>query len=475
MGTTSVNRRDVMKRATAAGLLAVPALGSLTSCATGGGDEEKAEKGKKSAENPLAVKKDAALQVYIFKGGYKDKYARFVSDMYEKKYPDAELDQKQTVKIATQTQPRIVKGDPPDVINNSGADNMNILSLVQNKQAADVTDLLDAPSWDDPDVKVRDTFVPGVVEMGQFGSDAVYQLNIAQTVYGIWYSDTMLSKTLEVEYPKTWDEMLAVCKTAKKKGVHGWTYPAGHPRYMFFSMYAMFGQAGGRKQLEAMDYLEPNAWKSDAVKAVFEAYEELLAKKYVLQGFDGEKAHIEAQTAWTKGKAVFIPDGSWVENEAKATTPKDFEMRVGATPSLDKGDAMPFGTLYAPPGEPFLIPEKARNKQGGLEWMRMMYSKKAAQNFFREVSSMPVVKGAIDGLDLPPGVASSQKAIKAAGDNIVIAFFKEWYTALWNEEFNSVVGSFMNGESSVKEAMNTMQKAADRVAKDPDVHKIKKA
>ncbi|MBO8185478.1 N-acetylglucosamine/diacetylchitobiose ABC transporter substrate-binding protein [Streptomyces spirodelae] len=474
MGTNSVNRRDVVK-ATAAGLLAVPALGSLTSCATGGGDDKKAEKGKKSAENPLSVKKDAALQVYVFNGGYDDKYARFVSDMYEKQYPKAELDQKKTERIATQVQPRIIKGDPPDVVNNSGAEMMSISKLVKNKQVSDVTELLDAPSWDDPDVKVRDTLVPGVLEMGQFGSDACYQLNIAQTVYGIWYSDTMLREKLETAYPKTWDDMLALCKKAKKKGLHGWTYPAGHPRYMFFSMYAMFGQAGGRKQLDAFDYLEPNAWKTDAVKQVFEAYEELLAKKYVLTGFDGKNAHIEAQTAWTKGKAVFIPDGSWVENEAKDTTPKDFEMRVGATPSLDKGDAMPFGTLYAPPGEPYIIPAKASNRQGGLEWMRMMYSKKAAVNLFREVSSMPVVKGAIDGMKLPPGVNSAQQAVKAAGDNIVIAFFKEWYADLWRVDFDAVIGKFMNGETSVKEATSAMQKAADRTAKDPDVTKIKKS
>ncbi|MFE9332979.1 N-acetylglucosamine/diacetylchitobiose ABC transporter substrate-binding protein [Streptomyces sp. NPDC006925] len=474
MGTNSVNRRDVVK-ATAAGLLAVPALGSLTSCATGGGEDTTAEKGEKTDKNPLGVKKDAGLQVYVFNGGYDDKYARFVSDMYEKQYTKAEVDQKRTERIATQVQPRIIKGDPPDVVNNSGAEMMSISKLVKNKQVSDVTELLDAPSWDDPDVKVRDTLVPGVVEMGQFGGDACYQLNIAQTVYGIWYSDTMLRDTLEAEYPKTWDDMLALCKKAKKKGLHGWTYPAGHPRYMFFSMYAMFGQAGGREQLDAFDYLEPNAWKTDAVKQVFEAYEELLAKKYVLTGFDGKNAHIEAQTAWTKGKAVFIPDGSWVENEAKDTTPKNFEMRVGATPSLDKGDAMPFGTLYAPPGEPYIIPAKASNRRGGLEWMRMMYSKKAAVNLFHEVSSMPVVKGAIDGMELPPGVDSAQQAVKAAGDNIVIAFFKEWYADLWRVDFDAVVGKFMNGETSVKEAMNAMQKAADRTAKDPDVTKIKKS
>ncbi|MDJ1133627.1 N-acetylglucosamine/diacetylchitobiose ABC transporter substrate-binding protein [Streptomyces iconiensis] len=475
MGSTSVNRRDVMKRATAAGLLAVPAVGALSSCATGGGDDKKSEEGKKSAKNPLGVKEDAALQVYIFNGGYDDKYAQFVTDMYKKRYPDAKVDQKATEKIATQVQPRLVKGDPPDMVNNSGEDVMNIGKLVKNKQAADYEALLDAPSWDDPKVKVRDVLVPGTVEMGTFGTKGCYQLNIAMTVYGNWYSQKMLDETLEVEYPKTWDDMIAVCKKAKSKGIHGWTYPGGHPRYMLFSMYAMFAQVGGRKVLEAMDYLEPNAWKHDAIKSVFEAFEELVAKKYVLGGFDGKEAHIEAQTAWTKGSAVFIPDGSWVENEAKDTTPKDFRMTVGATPSLDKSDVMPFGTLYAPPGEPFMLPADAQNLRGGMEWLRMMYSKEAARNFFKEVSSIPAVKGAIDGMDLPPGVDSSQKAIKAAGDNIVIPFFKEWYTELFEQDFNGVMGKFMLGDMTVKQAMDTMQKACDRIAKDPDIDKIKKS
>ncbi|NGO67042.1 N-acetylglucosamine/diacetylchitobiose ABC transporter substrate-binding protein [Streptomyces boncukensis] len=476
MGFTSVNRRDVMKRSAAVGLLAVPGAAALSSCATGGDDDgDKAEKGDKTKKNPLGVKEDADLQVYIFNGGYDDKYAQFVTDMYGDRFGDATTDQKATEKIATQVQPRLVKGDPPDVVNNSGADNMNAGKVIKNKQAADLTELLDAPSWDDPNVKVRDTLIPGVEEMGAFGADGCYQLNIASTIYGNWYSDKMLTETLESDYPKTWDEMLAVCKKAKAKGIHGWTYPGGHPRYMLFSMFAMFAQAGGREVIEAMDYLEPGAWKHDAVKSVFEAFEELVAKKYVLTGFDGKEAHIEMQTAWTKGKALFVPDGSWVENEAKDTTPKDFRMAVGATPSLDKGDKLPFGTLYSPPGEPFLVPAKADNVRGGMEWLRMMYSRKAARNLFKQVSVMPVVKGAIDGMSLPPGVASSQKAVKAAGKNIVIAFWKEWYREMFDEDFNNVMGKFMLGDMSVKEAMDTMEKATARVAKDPDVEKVKRS
>ncbi|WP_433545221.1 N-acetylglucosamine/diacetylchitobiose ABC transporter substrate-binding protein [Streptomyces sp. CA-294286] len=475
MGPTHVNRRDVLKRTAAAGLFALPAVGALSSCASGGGGEKKAEKGTKSDKNPLGVKEDAALSVYIFNGGYKDRYAQFVTDMYGKAYPKAEVDQKATEKIATQLQPKIVRGKPSaDVVNNSGADQMNIGKLVTNKQVADFTEMLDAPSWDDPAVKVRDSLYPAMQSMGAFGTDGCYQLNIAMTVYGNWYSQRMLKETLEAEYPKTWDEMLAVCKKAKDKGIHGWSYPGGHPRYMLFSMYAMFAQAGGREVVEAMDYLEPSAWKHDAVKSVFEAFEELVAKKYVLTGFDGPQGHTEMQTAWTKGKCVFVPNGSWVENEAKDTTPKGFGMTVGATPSLSSADKLPFGTLYSPPGEPFIVPAQATNVRGGLEWMRMMYSKEASVNLFKETGGIPALKGAIDGMQLPPGTDSAQKAITAAGDNIVIPFFKEWYGELFTEDYNTVMGRFMTGDMSTTQALDTMQKAADRVAKDPDITKIKK-
>lgn len=477
MGSTSINRRDVMKRAAATSLLAVPAVGALSSCASGGGEETKAEKGEKSKKNPLGVKTDAALGVYIFNGGYGDKYAQFVTDMYQEKYPKADPNQKATTKIATQLQPKIVRGKPTaDVVNNSGADLMNIGKLVDNKQVADLGELLAAPSWDDPSVTVRETLVPVVEQMGTFGGKECYQLNIALTVYGNWYSKKLLEQGLDSEYPKTWDEMLAVCKKAKDKGIHGWSYPGGHPRYMFFSMYAMFAQRGGRDVIDAMDYLEPDAWKHDAVKDVFEAWEELVAKKYVLTGFDGTEAHTEMQTAWTKGgKCLFVPNGSWVENEAKDTTPKDFQMSVGATPSLDSSDKMPFGTLYSPAGEPFIVPAKAQNVQGGMEWLRMMYSKEAALNLFKEVGSMPVVKGAIDGQKLPSGTASAQAAVEAAGDNVIIPKFVDWYNELFREDFNNMIAKFMLGQIGTKQAMDAMQKASDRILKDPDISKIKKS
>lgn len=231
MGSPSnVNRRDLIKRSAALGVLAVPAVGALSSCASsGGGGQDKVDKGEKSADNPLGVNKDAGIEVVIFDGGYGDQYAKDAEKVFTRE-GFGEVKHSKTQKIRTKMQPRMVKGNPPDVINNSGAENMDIASLIDDEQVTDLKALLDSPAPDDPNQTVRDVILPSTITKGQFGTDAMYQLNYSFTVYGLWYSKKAL-RDLDVEYPKTWDEMLAVCAKAKKQGIAGWTYAGKHPYY----------------------------------------------------------------------------------------------------------------------------------------------------------------------------------------------------------------------------------------------------
>ncbi|MET7641012.1 N-acetylglucosamine/diacetylchitobiose ABC transporter substrate-binding protein [Streptomyces sp. NPDC005438] len=471
MGSTHVNRRDLIKRSAAASLVAVPAIGALSSCASGGdGDsKDKYEAGDKSKSNPLGVNKKAPLEVVIFNGGYGDQYAVDNNTVYAKSF--GKVKHAKTQKIRTVMQPRMVKGSPPDVINNSGAENMDVASLIKEEQVADLAPLLDAPAPDDPSKKVRDILIPGTIEKGQFGSNKMYQLNYSYTVYGAWYSKTALEK-LDAEYPKTWDEMLSVCAKAKKEGIAGWTYAGKHPYYFAFTLYPFIAKIGGADVLKNIDNLEPNAWKHDAVKKAFEAYHELYAKGYVLKGSPSID-HIQSQTQWTKGKALFIPNGSWVENEAKKTTPKDFEMTVAPPSSLDKSDKMPFETIYAEASEPFMVPAKAKNLEGGMEWLRLMLSKESTQNFTKLVSALTCVDGAANGMKLQPGLKSAKDILGAAGENVVIPRIVDWYLELHKDKVGGAIASMMSGDISPSEAVKRCQKAADETAKDKSVKKYK--
>lgn len=473
MGSTfDVNRRDLIKRAAAAGLIAVPAVGALSSCASGGGSDNSVDKGEKSKDNPLAVNKTAAVEVYVFDGGFGRDYVDYSAKTYEKRFPKADVKVKATQKIQSVLQPRFNGGNPPDLIDNSGAEQMDMGVLVGKKQLADLTDLLKAPSLDDPSKTVADTLRPGVVEMGKFGTDKTYVMNFAYTVYGVWYSQTALDK-LEVEYPKTWDDMLAVCKKAKKKGIAGWTYAGKYPYYIPFSLYPFIAKIGGPEVLTAIDNLEPDAWKHPAVKAALEAYYELFKKGYILQGTPG-LTHIQSQTAWNKGEALFLPNGSWVENESAKTTPDDFEMRVAPPSSLDSGDKMPFETTWASGGEPYIVPAHAKNPVGGMEQLRIMLGKDSAKNFVKNVSSLTAFNGGTDGLDMPPGLTSAVDVLDKAGDNIVNPMLPVWYVTLEKEKIGTAcLGEMMAGRMTPAECIKKAQKFTDEAREDDSIKKYK--
>jgi N-acetylglucosamine transport system substrate-binding protein len=244
---------------------------------------------------------------------------------------------------------------------------------------------------------------------------------------------------------------------------------------MPFSLYPFIAKIGGPETLIAIDNLEPNAWKHPAVKAAFEAYYELYKKGYILKGSPG-LTHIESQTAWNQGKALFIPNGSWVENEAKKTTPENFHMAVSAPSSLDSSDKMPFGTIWASGGEPFIVPKSAKNPEGGMELLRIMLGEKSTKNFVKQVSSLTSLNGGTDGLSLPPGLASAQEALKKAGTNVVNPRLQDWYVALQKQQIGvGALGEMMAGRMTPAEAIKKIQKFADDTAKDDAVKKYKHA
>ncbi|MEU6882265.1 N-acetylglucosamine/diacetylchitobiose ABC transporter substrate-binding protein [Streptomyces sp. NPDC046712] len=480
MGSTSAHnpeglgRRDLIKRSAALGLISVPTMSFLSACATGGGGssekETKAAGGEKTEKNPLGVKQGAPLEAFIFKGGLGDQYAKDAEADFKATY-GAEVKHTGTQQVGPKLTPRFAGGNPPDVIDNSGADHLDMNKLSTQGQLQDLALLLDAASMDDPAKKIRDTIHPSTIEKGKHG-DKFDVLYYAFTIYGTWYSQKLL-ESKGWAYPKTLDEMVTLCGEIKKAGIAPWTYAGKFPYYVHFNLFAQIAKIGGMEGWIAIDNLEPNAWtKSDAVKEVIEHYEELAAKKYFLEGSQG-LTHIQSQTAWNKGKAVFIPNGSWVENEAAPTTPADFGMAVGAL--FDgTGDKMPHGTLRAEPSEPYLVSAKGKNPAGGMELLRIMLSKKHAQNFATKVKSLTCVMDATEGMTLSPGLASASKVFKEAGTNLISLQLQEWYPALTDEKIGGLTGQLLAGELSAADWIKKTQAECDKVAKDSSVAKFKR-
>ena len=467
----TISRRGLVHGAAGLGVLA--GTSGLAGCALGGGeDDPDAAKGDTSSANPLGVKPDAPLEVVIFNGGFGEEYAQAHQAMYRERYPRAEIRHSATQQIAETLQPRFVAGEPPDVVNNSGGSQIDFNGLVSQGALSDLGALLDAPSLDDPKVTVRQTLRPGIVEAGSYDGRFL-ALNYAYTAYGVWYSEKLFAAR-GWQYPRTWDAMIALCRRIKAAGIAPWTYQGKHARYLSWLILASAAKLGGVEVLKAIDNLEPGAWRHDAVRTAADAYSQLAVDGFLQPGAAGMD-HIQAQTEWSRGRAAFISCGSWLENEQKAVTPPDFRIAVAPTPSLTTGDKLPFEAFRGTGSEPFVVPAKARNQRGGLEYLRVMLSRRAATDFTGKVSSLTCVAGAGTGTGRSPGLSSVTAMVDAAGANTFTWLYSSYYRKLERTLVDAACADLFAQRITAAQWTVRCQQAADAIARDSSIKKYKRA
>lgn len=472
MGSTSadghgdgVGRRDLIKRSATIGLAAVPATGFLSACASGGGDESSDDntKGTTSKENPFGAAKGSKLDVVIFKGGYGDDYAKAWEADFQKKLGITST-HTGTQEITGKLQPRFNAGNPPDIVDDSGAQQIKPDVLYKNGQLLDLADVLDAPAVDDPSKKVRDLIIPGTLDAG-LQEGKIVALNYIYTVWGLWYSGKLF-KEKGWEEPKTWDDFLAVCQDAKKQGIGGLAHQGKYPYYINVAIMDLIAKKGGLDAMKAIDNLDPKAFVgSDAAQAGVEAIYEVVEKGLLMPGTNG-LTHTESQTRWNQYKAAFITCGSWLENEQLKQTPADFDMKFMPMPLLP-GSALPFQAIRAGSGEPFIIPSKAKNLPAAKEFMRRMLSKEWSTLFAKEANSLTILKDGVDpSVKLRPGTQSTVEASKAAGDDTFRYLYTEWYSEM-GAAIEAASNELMAKRIQPKEWLKRAQAAVDKQAKDP--------
>jgi N-acetylglucosamine transport system substrate-binding protein len=468
---SELTRRTVLRRAGMAGLLATPAAGLLSACVGGGSGDAKPEQaeGEKTATNPLGVKEDAAVEIVIFNGGLGTAYATDVdTPSYKKLFPKAEVKFSQTEEISTTIQPRINSGNPPDMINNAGSKLMDMGALVQAGQAQDLTELFAAPSLDIAGKTVKDTLIPGTVEQGLFNGKP-YALNYAFTVFGIWYNAKLFSSKGWTA-PKTWQEFTDTLEKIKGAGITPYAYAGANASYyQYLVILTSAAKLGGADVLKAIDNLEPNAWKADAVLKAAEAWGEI-GKKYMDKAQLGQK-HTEVQLKQDQDQIAFYPSGSWLENEQAKDTPPTFEYAVMPVPSLTSADKLPQTSIYAAAGEIYFVAAKGKNPRGGMEYMRHMLSKAGAQGFTKLTKVLTVVQGATEGLTISPGLTSSSKMLEAAGSDYFSYRFDTWYKKL-DDEARSATNQLMFEGGSAQQFVDRMQTVADAVKADASIQKF---
>ncbi|HLS63832.1 MAG TPA: N-acetylglucosamine/diacetylchitobiose ABC transporter substrate-binding protein [Ruania sp.] len=467
---SSPDRRTVLRGGlyTAA---ALPLGVTLASCATGGGggEEETDDGGEEPAgdvdpDNPFGVEADATVDAVIFDGGYGVDYVEFAGNIFEENHEGSTVEVQKSNNIAQELQPRFVSGNPPDLVDNSGSNQIGFSTILD--QIEDLTDVVDAPNLEG--TTIRDTLYGGVLAPGTYG-DKFAALNYVLTVYGVWYSATLFDKHGWTP-PTTWPEAKELGAAAKEEGLYLFVW--GQEAATYYQTLAMESaiKEGGDEVRLALENLQPDCWSMDAIQGVFQAMKEIIDAGYFKPGGAGTQ-FTAAQAQWSEAQeALLYPSGGWIENEMKDQTADDFQMKGVSSFALTDSPTMPMTALHSTAGEPYIVPSDG-NVASGKELLRIMLSEESASNFCKEKLAPTVVAGLVpdDGFG-STALVSQTDLLDAAGEDIFTIKFVDYYGM--NQEQLPIWNSFLGGDKTVEELTSDLQGITDRVANDDTIEKI---
>jgi len=335
------------------------------------------------------------LNVAVFQGGYGREYWDTVAENFMKEYPGTKINITASPKIAELVRPKIVAGNPPDLMYIAGSDNTPILDgLIKDKALLDLTDVFGAATADGSQ-PLKDKILPGVLEsrsMSPYGDGKIYLAPFNFGVMGLWYNKNLFD-TKGIAPPKTWDELFALNDKAKENGRALFTYQGIYPGYLEEMIVPSIFSVGGQQALDQFYNYDSQFWKSDTFRQVWGLLEKIANEDNMLMKGTVALNHTQSQTAFMQGKAMFIPNGTWFEDEMKDAPREDgFQFGFLGVPAFKEGDPVKVMTNV----EQIVIPAKAKNPELAKAFLKYLYTDESIKLNAEKSKAVMAVKGAPD-------------------------------------------------------------------------------
>lgn len=363
-----------------------PTAPAATEAATTAPSESTAPE-KQTFDNP-------ELDVAVFQGGYGREFWDSVAEEFMKDYPGTKISITASPKIAELVRPKIVAGNPPDFMYIAGSDNTPLVNgLIKDKALLDLTAVFDELTPEGTPLK--DKILDGVLNSratAPYDDGKVYLAPYNFGVMGLWYNKALFDAK-GITPPKTWDDFFAANATAKENGRALFTYQGIYPGYLEEMIVPAIYAAGGQDALKQFFDFDPEFWKSDTFKQVWALVEKLATEDNALMNGTVALNHTQSQTAFLQGKSMFIPNGSWFEDEMKDAPREDgFKFGYLGVPSF--GADAPVSALTSV--ETVMIPAKAKNPELAKAFLKYLYTDKVIKLNGEKAKAVMAVKGAPD-------------------------------------------------------------------------------
>jgi len=417
--------------------------------------------------------KNKDLYIAVFQGGYGLEYWKEITDRFEGAYPGVKVNLTISSRIGDVIRPQIVAGNPPDFLVITDTDQSGIItSLVKEKGLMDITDLFEEMALDQ-DQRLKDMILPGILESTRFTpyqDGRIYMAPFNAGPMGLIYNKKLFQDK-GWKLPETWDDFFALDEELKKEENYLvdekgnkikralFTYQGIYPEYLEEILYPALANSAGLTQLKKIFSYEPGSFRTNSVKKALDIIAKIGNEGYLMNNTINLN-HTQSQNDMMLGKAIFIVNGLWVENEMKDSPREEgFQFGMIPVPVLKQGDERYILSNY----EQFSIPLKAKNPELAKEFLKFLYTEESISLFAKQSNGVFALKGAqeISRNYLTPGVYEMFGAYEGA-----TAITQEWSVIptnykdeIRNHLFKKAITPIMTGKMTTDQWIEQVEQA----------------
>jgi len=429
--------------------------------------------------------KNKELNIAVFQGGYGREYWDEIVSEFESAYPGVKVNMTNSPRIGDIVRPQIVAGNPPDFLVVVDTEQSGLMtSLVKEKGLLDISDVFESKALD-KDQLLKDMVLPGMLESTRFSpyqDGEIYLAPFNAGPMGLIYNKKLF-RDKGWKLPETWDEFFALDEELKKEenylvdtnGVKTkralFTYQGIYPDYLEEIMYPSLANAAGINHLKKIFAYEPGSFKTNNVKKVLDTFAKLGTQGYLMEG-TVDLNHTQSQTDMMLGKAIFIVNATWMENEMKNSPREEgFEFGMIPVPVFNKGDKRYILTSY----EQFSIPLRAKNPELAKEFLKFLYTDQSVKLFAEKSNGVFALKDAkeLSKPYLTPGVYEMFSAYDGA-----TTILQDWKAIpkgskidIKTELFRNTMTPIMAGKMTTDQWMNSVEKSFTQIQSEMEANK----
>jgi len=410
---------------------------------------------------PATASSGTAIEVAVFEGGYGIDWHRGVARQYEKLRPGVRVHLWGDPRVDEKIKPRVLRRNPPELANCT----LPVWKLIVANKLYPLDEALDSPAYDQPEKTWRETLVPGILSDFQYEGKS-YAMPSNLSIWVGWY-DRKLFREHGWKPPKTWGELMRLCEEIKKAGIGAIAFQGKYPTYAWQTLLSVYQRLVPFEEWYAMQDLQPGAFTSPGFVRAAQLVQEMAVKHF--QPGAMAMTHTESQLEWVNRRAAIVFCGLWLKNEMKNALPSDFEMDCFPVPMVEGGRGDP-NAVYGGGAENFFAFREARHPREALDFLKFMISRERARSYMRALETLSVVKGATEGMVIPPDLRGAVEVQNRATRNFADRL-AGLYLQFGRTELKAHLEPLLTGQITPEEFGRRMEAAIDRERRNPDVYK----